>query len=183
MYLMRTWQNPPDCRQTREAVFAAAGDNGPCYLRLGRSVLPVIYEEECPFRLGKGIGLREGKDVTIVANGIMVHEALKAHDMLTAKGVRAFLIDLHTVKPLDEELILEAAKRTNAVVVAEEHNIVDGVGAAVAEYLSGTYPVPVVRVGVRDCFAESGEPEDLFIKYHLTAQDILDAVNKAMELK
>lgn len=152
--------NPCDGAEMRAAVQALIDYDGPAYLRLGRSAVETVTEYESgkhTFQLGKGVTLREGKDVTIVATGMMVQLALAAAELLAAEGIDARVLDIHTVKPLDTELILKAAKETGAIVTSEEHSVIGGLGGAVAEFLSGHCPVPVIRHGVKDVFGRSGK--------------------------
>ena len=176
--------SPSDAVETEAAIKAVAEYNGPCYVRLGRAGVNVINDNaEYKFEIGKGVELRKGTDVTIVATGIMVDEALMAEEMLKAKGISANVINIHTLKPLDSELLVKAAKETKAIVTAEEHNIIGGLGSAVSEALCEEYPVPVVKVGVRDTFGESGKPAELLEAYGLTAAKIVEAAEKAMSMK
>ena len=133
--------------------------------------------------IGKGITLAEGNDVAIIATGIMVEAALEAKEELAKEGINARVINIHTIKPIDEELIIKAAKETGVIVTAEEHSIIGGLGSAVAEVVSENCPVPVLRVGVKDTFGESGKPNELLEKYGLTSNDIVNKVKKALELK
>ncbi|MCR4614992.1 MAG: transketolase family protein [Clostridiales bacterium] len=175
--------NPADDIETRGAVFAAAEHEGPVYLRLGRLAVPRINDENYKFELGKGAVLREGTDVTIIATGLMVNEALIAHDILSAEGISAKVINIHTIKPIDKELIIEAAGQTGAVVTAEEHNIIGGLGGAVAEVLSENLPTPVVRVGVEDIFGRSGPALELLKVFGLDAANIVDKAKRAISMK
>lgn len=175
--------NPADDVETRAAVFAAAAYEGPVYLRFGRLALPRIYDENYKFEIGKGVNLRNGKDVTIVATGLMVNEALIAADILASEGISARVINIHTIKPLDTEIIIDAAKETGAIVTAEEHNIIGGLGAAVAETLSETLPTPVIRVGVMDKFGRSGPAVEMLKLYGLDAATIVKRAKQAIELK
>lgn len=173
--------SPSDAVETRHAVKAAIEHDGPVYLRLGRLAVPAIYEEDnFKFELGKGITVAEGSDVTIIATGLMVHAAVEAKDILAGEGISARVIDIHTIKPIDKDIIIKAAKETGAIVTAEEHNIIGGLGSAVAEILVQNCPVPMKMVGVQDKFGKSGKPGKLLEMYGLTAQDI---VNKVKELK
>ena len=175
---------PADGVETEAVVRAAAAYKGPVYIRLGRAKVPMVYSEEgYSFEWGKGITLREGSDVTIIATGIMVSMALEAAEDLMAGGISARVIDIHTIKPIDRELIIKAALETGAVVTAEEHSVIGGLGSAVAEVLGETVPVPVIRVGVEDTFGESGTAEELLIKYGLTPGCIMQAVEKAVKIK
>jgi len=170
---------PADEAETEQAVQALAKIKTPAYLRVGRPKVPVIYENAFPFQLGKANQLRDGKDVTIIANGLMVSEALGAAEQLAAEGVQARVLDMHTAKPLDDAAVLAAAKDTGRIVVAEEHLLHGGLGSAVAMSAARQQPVPMRFVGIKDTFAESGKPEELLAKYGLTAGDI---VREAMEL-
>ena len=174
---------PADAAETKKAAAAIAKMEGPVYLRLGRAELPYIFDESYDFQIGKGNVVVKGKDAAIVANGIMLHGALEAREILLKEGIDVEVVNMATVKPLDENLLLEEAKKFGALVVAEEHNIAGGVGSAVSEYLSGICPVPIVRVGIKNCFAESGSPEDLFKKYELSAGDIANGVKRALNLR
>lgn len=171
---------PADGISAAKLVEAAAEFNGPVYVRLGRSGIPVLYKEDQIFEIGKGIELAEGNDVTIVATGIMVAEALAARDQLAKEGISARVIDIHTIKPMDQDILVKAAKETKAIITAEEHNIVGGLGSAVAEVVAETVPVKVLRVGVEDTFGESGKPAELLEKYELTAAKIVKKVKEAL---
>jgi transketolase len=161
-------------------VREAVKHKGPVYIRTGRPKAPLIYNEKSRFEIGKGIRLREGKDVTLVANGFLLFEALLAEEKLRAEGIEASVIDLHTVKPLDQDLLLEEARRTHALVVCEEHQIWGGLGSAAARVVSQECPVPIEFVAIQDTYAESGKPEELFQKYGLTAAHIVDAVRRVL---
>ena len=177
---------PADATEAYAAVEAALNFDGPCYLRFGRFAVPDLTPELVPnykFELGKGVTYREGKDVTIVANGFMVHLAVEAAELLKAEGIDAGVINIHTIKPLDTELLTKAAKSTGAIVTAEEHSIVGGLGAAVCEALAETCPVPVLRVGVEDKFGKSGQVPELLELYGLTAKNIAAKAKRAIELK
>lgn len=176
---------PCDGTEMKAAVKALMDYDGPAYLRLGRSAVEDLTGDlpGYSFQLGKGVTLREGGDVTIIAVGLMVQEAMKAAETLAAEGVQARVIDMHTIKPLDEELVLKAAKETGCIVTTEEHNIVGGLGSAVAEYLSGVCPVPVVRHGVEDVFGRSGKAAEVLAAYGLTADGIVAKVKAALALK
>ena len=177
---------PADATEAYAAVEAALNFDGPCYLRFGRFAVPDLTPELVPdykFELGKGVTYREGKDVTIVANGFMVHLAVEAAELLKAEGIDAGVINIHTIKPLDTELLTKAAKTTGAIVTAEEHSIVGGLGAAVCEALAETCPVPVLRVGVEDKFGKSGQVPELLELYGLTAKNIAEKAKRAIELK
>ncbi len=176
--------NPADDVEARAAVKAAILHNGPVYLRFGRLAVPVLYDEaEYEFEIGKGVLLKDGSDVTIVATGLMVEAALDAAKLLEAEGINARVINIHTIKPIDREIIAKAAKETGAMVTCEEHNIIGGLGSAVAEVLCEEAPVPMERIGTRDVFGKSGVPADLLKEYGLTAEDIAKAAKKAMSKK
>lgn len=168
--------NPADAIETEAAILAAAKYEGPVYIRLGRAATPAIHTEGYQFNLGKGEVLRQGKDVVIFATGIMVAKALAAAQTLQKEGVEAMVVNLHTIKPIDRELIVEAAKTTGKVVTAEEHSVIGGLGSAVCEVLAQEYPVKVAMVGVKDQFGCSGKPDELLKKYGLTETDIIRAV-------
>ncbi len=175
---------PADGIEAKAAVEAAILHDGPVYLRFGRAAVPYIYDEaNYKFEIGKGIKLAEGSDVTIVATGLLVSIALEAKELLAAEGISAEIINIHTIKPLDAELITESAKKTGCVVTAEEHNIIGGLGGAVCEALSESYPVPVVRVGVEDKFGKSGKVPALLEAYGLTAANIAAKAKAAIALK
>lgn len=173
---------PADYWQTYQATLAIVKKKGPCYLRFGRGEVPIITTKNTPFQLGKAQILLDGTDVTVVACGIMVYEALKAADALKNK-VFVQVINYHTLKPFDKASLLKAARTTKAVVTAEEHQVYNGLGSAVAEVLSQNYSVPIEMVGVHDTFGESGKPEELMKKYHLTANDIVLAIKKVLKRK
>lgn len=175
--------SPADALETKKATRAMADICGPVYMRLGRAPFPVITKEADPFVIGKGNVLREGKDITIIATGIMVSEALKASDLLAAQGIDSRVVNIHTIKPIDEDLIIKSAQETGAIVTAEEHQINGGLGGAVAEVLARNHPVPVEMVAVQDTFGESGDPEGLLKKYRLKDVDIISAVKKTLERK
>ena len=176
--------NPADDIETEAAIKAVAEMEGPCYVRLGRMAVSRVNDEaNYNFVIGKGITLAEGNDVAIIATGIMVEAALEAKEELAKEGINAGVINIHTIKPIDEELIIKAAKETGVIVTAEEHSIIGGLGSAVAEVVSENCPVPVLRVGVKDTFGESGKPNELLEKYGLTSKDIINKVKKALELK
>ena len=175
---------PADGLETYAAVEAAINHKGPVYLRFGRAAVPYLYDEKTyKFEIGKGIVLSEGKDVTIVATGLMVHIALQAKELLKADGIDAEVINIHTIKPLDTELLVKGAAKTGAVVTAEEHNIIGGLGGAVCETLSEKLPVPVLRVGVEDKFGKSGKVPVLLEEYGLTAENIAAKAKAAIALK
>jgi transketolase len=167
--------NPSDAIEAKKAVYAAAEYYGPVYIRLGRAAVPVIHEENYEFKIGKGEILREGKDVLIVATGIMVAKALEAAETLSKENIEATVVNISTIKPLDEELIVSLAKDIKKVITAEEHSIIGGLGSAVAEVLSEECPVKLKRIGLKDVFGQSGTPEALLKYYGLTSEDIVKA--------
>lgn len=176
--------NPADATEARAAVEAAILYEGPVYLRFGRYAVPTVTDySQTSFTIGKGQTLADGNDVTLAATGFMVHLALEAREMLAAEGISARVLNIPTVKPLDEELLLKAARETGAIVTAEEHSIIGGFGAAVSEFLSGTCPTPVRRVGVNDRFGKSGDVPSLLKEYGLTAENIAAEAKKAIALK
>lgn len=172
-----------DSIQAWKVVGAAAAWPGPVYFRLNRNSLPAVSREGDPFEIGKAIWHRRGTDVTLIATGIMVHRAMEAATLLETDGVSAGVLEVHTIKPIDVEAVVAAARETGAVVTAEEHNIYGGLGGAVAEVLGERCPVPMERVGIRDTFAESGDYGALLSKYGLTAQAAADAARKVMRRK
>lgn len=176
--------NPADAVSTEKAIFAAAKHNGPVYVRLGRLAVPTLYkEDELDFEIGKGVLLKDGKDATIIGTGLMVVEAVTASEILEKEGIKVRVIDMHTIKPIDKEIIIRAAEETGAIVTAEEHNIIGGLGSAVAEVLSENKPTPLRRIGVRDTFGESGKPDELMKKYGLTAVHIAEAIRELVNIK
>lgn len=174
---------PSDEFQTRALVKQAASHKGPVYMRTGRPKAPIVYNEKSEFKIGKGVLIREGKDLTIVATGLLVFEALEAADLLKAKGIDASVIDMHTLKPIDRELLTAQAKKTGAVLVAEEHLIWGGLGSAVSQALAETTPVPIEFVGLNDTYAESGPPDQLLEKYGLTSKHLVQVAQKAVSRK
>lgn len=187
--LMRSIPNmtvicPSDAVEAAAAIKAVAEYDGPCYVRLGRAAVNVINDENTyEFKIGKGVTLSEGKDVTIVATGIMVDVALVAKEELEKEGINARVINIHTLKPIDKDVLIKAAKETGAIVTVEEHNVIGGLGSAVSEVLCEEYPVPVIKVGVNDTFGESGTPDQLLEKYGLTSANVVEKVKKAISLK
>jgi len=176
--------NPADAVETEAAILAVAEYNGPCYVRLGRLAVSVINDAESyKFEIGKGVTLSQGTDVTIVATGIMVELALEAKDILSKEGINARVINIHTIKPIDKDLLIKAAKETKAIITAEEHSIIGGLGSAVAEIVTEEYPVPVLKVGIKDTFGESGKPGELLKAYGLTVEAIVEHSKKAISLK
>lgn len=173
--------NPCDHYEMQKAVAAAAAWQGPVYLRLGRlAVESVTHDREDAFEIGKGITLKDGTDVTIIATGLMVQEALKAAESLAGQGISARVIDMHTIKPLDTDLVEKAAKETGKIVTVEEHSVVGGLGEAVASYLSEHCPVTVKKIGVQDCFGHSGPAVELLKEFGLSAENIQAAVKEVL---
>ncbi|MCI5885092.1 MAG: transketolase family protein [Clostridiales bacterium] len=168
--------NPCDAVSAGKLLEKAVEMDGPCYLRFGRSAVPVFYNDDADFEIGRGITLRDGKDITVIATGIMVNEAMMAADELAEDGIDARVIDMHTIKPIDEEIIIRAAEDTGAIVTAEEHSVIGGLGSAVAEVTAAKCPVKMAFVGQKDVFGESGKPEELKKKYGMTKDDIVRAV-------
>jgi transketolase len=174
---------PADSIETEKTIRAVAAMHGPAYVRLSRPKTPVINDKGYDFKVGKGVTLAEGKDLTIISCGIMVSQALEAKDVLKSEGISARVINMHTLKPLDKELIVAAARETGAIVTAEEHTVIGGLGSAVAEVLVENSPTPMLRVGSRDMFAESGKPKELLEKYGMTTQEILKAARAVLSKK
>ena len=173
--------NPSDDVETKAAIKALADYNGPAYVRLGRLAVDVINDNDgYQFEIGKGVTLKDGNDVTVIATGLMVGKALEAAAALEEQGISVRVINIHTIKPLDEELVLKAAKETKAIVTAEEHNIIGGLGSAVSELLSEKYPTKVIKVGVNDVFGQSGPALELLEKYGLSAANIETKVKEAL---
>ena len=175
--------NPADDVEARLAVMAAAEIDGPVYMRFGRLAVPRIFDENYKFEVGKGVYLKEGKDVTIIATGLMVERALQAAEMLAAEGIDAAVINMATIKPIDKDIIIDAAKKTGAIVTAEEHSVIGGLGEAVAGVVSETTPVPVLRVGVEDTFGKSGPALELLEIYGLNAENICAKAKAAIANK
>jgi len=173
--------SPCDDVEARAAVKAAYYHEGPVYIRFGRLAVPVIHEDDYEFTIGKGEVLREGKDITIIATGLMVQAAVEAAEELAVKGIDAEVLNIHTIKPLDDELILSSVKKTGRVLTCEEHSVVGGLGSAVAEMLVKNYPVPVEMLGVNDMFGESGPAAQLLHKYELDAEGVVNRVLKIMK--
>jgi len=174
---------PADGEETRQAVFAAAQYEGPVYIRMGRLDVPCLFDQNYKFTIGKANVLREGSDCVIFANGVMVSTALEAAQELEEEGLKVAVVNVASVKPLDEETIVAYAQKTGAVVTAEEHNIIGGLGSAVAEVLGEKAPTPLVRVGLKDTFGESGRPMELLEKYGLSKKDVKEAVKAVIARK
>ncbi len=186
--LMRVLPNmtviiPCDYWEAKKATRAVAGIKGPCYLRLGRASIPLVTDEDSEFEIGRGVLVRGGNDVAIVACGAMVYEALLAAEMLAVKGIDARVINLHTVKPIDKDILIEAARVCGTMVTAEEHQIHCGMGSAVAEVLVRHHPVPMEFVGVKDRFGESGPGMELLTRFGLRDVNIAEAVDKVLRRK
>lgn len=188
MAIMRALPNmvviaPCDHLEARRATLAALNHNGPVYLRLAREKTPVVTTDDTPFELGKGIVLREGSDLTLAACGPLVYQALVAAETLAQSGIQARVLNLHTIKPLDDELVVAAARETGAIVSVEEHQVTGGLGGAIAELLSRTHPVPQEYVGVQDRFGESGQPNELLEKCGLTSEAVVVAAQAVLKRK
>ena len=175
--------NPADDVEARAAVLAAAEMDGPVYMRFGRLAVPRIFDENYKFEIGKAVTLKEGTDVTIIATGLMVNEAIQAAEALEAEGISVELINMHTIKPLDKEAVVAAAKKTGCIVTAEEHNVIGGLGDAVCDAVCAEYPVPVVKVGVEDTFGKSGPAVDLLHCFGLDAKNIVEKAKIAISKK
>jgi transketolase len=174
---------PTDYNETFKATIAVTKIKGPCVVRFGREKVPIITTKETPFKIGKAEIYREGKDVSVIACGVMVYEALIAAKKLAKEGIDVQVINNHTVKPLDKETLIKAAKQTGAVVTAEEHQVHGGMGSAVVELLSQECPVPVKMIGVMDRFGESGAPEALMNEFGLTTEKIIEKIQEVMKMK
>ena len=175
--------NPADETEAYLAVKAAINHDGPVYMRFGRLAVPVIFGDDYKFEIGKGVELKEGSDVTIVATGLMVNEAMIAHDMLKEEGISARIINIATIKPIDKDIILKAARETGAIVTAEEHSVIGGLGSAVSEVVCEECPVPVVKLGVYDQFGHSGPAVKLLDEFGLRAVNIVEKAKKAISMK
>ncbi|WP_400201825.1 transketolase family protein [Candidatus Methanarcanum hacksteinii] len=175
--------SPADAHQAYAATMAIAEEKGPCYMRLGRADFPLIYPEDVKFEIGKADVLREGSDVTLIGTGQMVSYCLDAAKALSEEGISAEVINISTIKPLDADAVIGSVKETGCAVTAEEHSIIGGLGSAVAEAISESCPVPLVRVGTKDTFGESGKAEMLMEKYGLTAKDIVKAAKDSISKK
>ena len=172
--------SPADAVETEKMVFEIAKYKGPVYMRLGRLAVPVLFDENYKFEIGKATTLKEGNDVALIATGLLVYEAVKASEILKEKGINARVINMSTIKPLDEQTALKAAKECKFIVTSEEHSIIGGLGSAVSEYLSSVHPTKVIRHGVNDIFGQSGEGNEMLDKYGLRAENIVELVLKNM---
>lgn len=175
--------NPADDVEARACVLAAAEYDGPVYMRFGRLAVPRVFDENYKFQIGKGAVLKEGTDVTVIATGLMVNEALMAAEKLADEGISARVVNMATIKPIDRDIIIDSAKKTGVIVTAEEHNIIGGLGSAVAEVVCETVPVPVLRVGVNDVFGKSGPAVQLLHEFGLDADNIAAKAKEAVKLK
>ena len=175
--------NPADDTEARLAVLKAAELDGPVYLRFGRLAVPRVFDDSYTFEIGKGVELKSGSDVTVIATGLMVKEAMEAYDLLAAEGISARIINMATIKPIDRDIIIKAAKETGAIVTAEEHSVIGGLGSAVAEVVTETCPVPVIKVGVKDTFGMSGPANELLDIFGLRAKDIAEKAKEAIAAK
>ena len=175
--------NPADETEAKKAVKAALELDGPAYMRFGRLAVPVIFGDDYNFEVGKGVELKDGTDVTVIATGLMVNEALEAYEILKSEGISARIINMHTIKPLDKEIVLKAARETGAIVTAEEHSVIGGLGAAVSETVCEESPVPVVKLGVNDTFGHSGPAVKLLDEFGLRAANIAQKAKRAIALK
>ncbi len=174
---------PADAVETGKVIKAIAEYNGPAYVRLGRNKVPTVFQEDFYFEIGKGSEVVRGKDMTFVTTGIMTAQAIKAGELLAKEGISARVVHIATIKPLDREIILKAAEETGAIVTAEEHSIIGGLGGAVAEFLAENRPTPLKRVGVRDRFGTSGKAEELIRYFGLTPEDLADAAREVLARK
>lgn len=175
--------SPADAYEAYAATLALADYKGPCYMRLGRADVPVLFDEDVEFEIGRARRMRSGSDVSLIGTGQMVSLCLDAADMLESEGISADVINMSTIKPLDGAAVMESVSKTGCAVTAEEHSVIGGLGSAVAELLSENMPAPVVRIGTRDTFGESGDPDELFKKYGLTAEDIAAAARKSISMR
>ena len=175
--------SPADAHETYEATLALADYKGPCYMRLGRAVFPEIYKEGANFKIGKASMLRTGKDVTLIGTGQMVSVCMDAAELLEKEGISAEVINMSTIKPLDTAAVSKSVKKTGCAVTAEEHSVIGGLGSAVSEFLSENLPVPLIRVGTKDMFGESGKPDALMEKYGLTAANVAESAKISISKK
>ena len=175
--------SPADAYEAYAATLALADCKGPCYMRLGRADVPVLFDEDVEFEIGRARRMRSGSDVSLIGTGQMVSLCLDAADMLESEGISADVINMSTIKPLGGTAVMESVSKTGCAVTAEEHSVIGGLGSAVTELLSENMPAPVVRIGTRDTFGESGDPDQLFRKYGLTAEDIAAAARKSISMR
>ena len=184
--LMRTLPNmtvisPSDDTQTKWAIKEISQRKGPVYVRLARMETPIIYEENTKFEIGKGIQIGEGTDATVFATGVTVSEALKAKEILEQQGIHIRVIDMHTIKPIDEEIIIKSAKETKKLISIEDHNIIGGLGSAISEILTEKCPAKLIRLGIKDTFGKSGKADELMKYFGITAEDIVEVINNGKE--
>ena len=172
---------PCDALETKKAVMSVVDYSGPTYIRLGRSDVPTITKEKTPFKIGKATVMKDGKDITLIGTGIMVSRCLLAAEKLEKENIDASVINMSTIKPVDEKTIIKYAKETGAVVTAEEHNIIGGLGSTISTVLSENIPVPMKRIGIPDVFGESGKSDELMEKYGLTPENIVKAAHEVMK--
>ncbi|OEG00133.1 transketolase [Vulcanibacillus modesticaldus] len=172
---------PADAEETRQVIHAAAEYDGPVYIRLGRPAVPVVFDKNYKFEIGKGVVVNEGADVTVIAMGVMLSPAIEAAKELEKEGISVRVINMPTIKPIDKDIIIKAAQETKGIVTAEEHNIYGGLGSAVAEVVTESVPTVVKRVGVEDTFGESGKPNELLEKYGLTKEHIIEKVKEIIK--
>lgn len=175
--------SPADANEAYAATMAIADHNGPCYMRMGRSDFPLVTPENQKFVIGKATVMTEGSDVTLIGTGQMVQSCLEAQEKLAARGIKAEVINMSTIKPLDDVAVIRSVKKTGCIVTAEEHSIIGGLGSAVSELLAKAYPAPLERIGTKDTFGESGPADELMKKYGLTADDIVEAAKKVIMRK
>ena len=174
---------PCDSIEAEKIVFRLADYIGPSYMRMHRNAVPVIHSQDYKFEIGKGEILKHGKDAVIFATGTLVHESLKAAEILENENIRVYIVNIHTIKPLDADLVVDLAKKTNCVITAEDHNVIGGLGGAIAEVLSENYPCIMKRIGLNDIYAESGKPDELYKKYGLNAESVAEEVMKIVSKK
>ena len=172
---------PADAVETEKAVEALVIHKGASYLRLGRGKVPVLFDKNYNFEIGKGVLMKEGEDVALISTGSMLSEALKAAEELSKEKISARVIHIHTIKPIDKEIIIKAAKETKGIVTVEDHSIIGGLGSSVAEFLSESYPKKIIKVGVKDTFGESGSADELYRKYGLTSEEIIKSAKLAIK--
>ncbi|MBQ4110090.1 MAG: transketolase family protein [Clostridia bacterium] len=173
--------NPADDTETKKAVEAAINYNGPVYIRVGRAAVPVVFDESYNFEIGKGVTVKDGNDITLIGTGIMVNEAMVAAEKLAEKGISARVINIATLKPIDKDIIIKAAKETKGIVTCEEHNINGGLGSAVAEVLCENAPAKMARIGTKDVFGASGKPAELMDAYEISADHIVKAAEELLK--